>query len=127
MNGGFASVLYVVGTAGLDMSVCEEFVSKLVADAAEQIADERCFWRGMQLAPLDLTVAHDDRPSLLDLCRYLELDAGGMDKDGVIVLLSDRLSSRAACGGGFGFQGEVLIICKSSHGLPFCSSEIFCL
>ena len=43
LNGGFASVLYVVGTAGLDMSVCEEFVSKLVADAAEQIADERCF------------------------------------------------------------------------------------
>ena len=85
LNGGFASVLYVVGTAGLDMSVCEEFVSKLVADAAEQIADERCFWCGMQLAPLDLTVAHDDRPSLLDLCRYLELDAGGMDKDGVIV------------------------------------------
>ena len=120
-------MLYVVGTAGLDMSVCDEFVSKLVADAAEQIADERCFWCAMQLAPLDLTVAHDDRPSLLDLCRYLELDAGGMDKDGVIVLLSDRLSSRAACGGGFGFQGGVLIICKSSHGLPFCPSEIFCL
>ena len=109
------------------MSVCEEFVSKLLADAAEQIADERCFWCAMQLAPLDLTVAHDDRPSLLDLCRYLELDAGGMDKDGVIFLLSDRLSSQAACGGGFGFQGEVLIICKSSHGLPFCASEIFCL
>ena len=92
------------------MSVCEEFVSKLLADAAEQIADERCFWCAMQLAPLDLTVAHDDRPSLQDLCRYLELDAGGMDRDGVIDLLSDRLSSQAACAGGFGFQGEVLII-----------------
>ena len=33
-----------------------------------------------------------------------------MDKDGVIVLLSERLSSQAACGGGFGFQGEALII-----------------
>ena len=33
LNGGFASVLYVVVTAGLDMSVCEEFVSKLVANA----------------------------------------------------------------------------------------------
>eukprot|EP00434_Breviolum_minutum_P028084 symbB.v1.2.024842.t1/scaffold2378.1/size80641/1 len=84
---------------GLDMSVCEEFVSKLLADAAEQIADERCFWCAMQLAPLDLTNAHDDRPSLQDLCRYLELDAGGMDRDGVIDLLSDRLSSQAACVG----------------------------
>ena len=106
----FLCDLDVVGTAGLDMSVCEEFVSKLLADAAEQIADERCFWCAMQLGPLDLTVAHDDRASLQDLCRYLELDAGGMDRDGVIDLLSDRLSSQAACAGAFGFQGEVFII-----------------
>jgi len=110
LNGGFASVLYVVGTAGLDMSVCEEFVSKLVAGAAEQIADGRLFWCAMQLGPLDLTGARDDRPSLLDLCRYLELDAGGMDKDHIIDLLSDRLCSQAGCVGGFGFQVEVLII-----------------
>ena len=110
MNAGFASVLYVVGTAGLDMSVCEEFVSKLVADAAEQIADGRLLWCAMQLGPLDLTGAHDDRPSLLDLCRYLELDAGGRDRDGIIDLLSARLCGQAGCVGVFGFQGEVLII-----------------
>ena len=96
-------MLYVDGTAGLDMSVCEEFVSKLVADAAEQMADGRFFWCAMQLGRLDLTDAHDDRPSLLDLCRYLELDVGGMDGDHIIDLLSDRLCSQAGCVGGFGF------------------------
>ncbi len=101
--------LDVVGTAGLDMSVCEEFVSKLLADAAEQIADGRRFWCAMQLVPLDSTSADDDRPSLLNLCRYLELDAGDMDKYDLIDLLSDRLCSQAANVGGFGFQGELFI------------------
>ena len=99
MNAGFALVLYmiwflgdldVVGPAGLDMSVCEEFVTKLLADAAEQTAEGRRFWCAMQLGPLDSTSAHDDRPSLLDLCRYLELDAGCRDRDGIIDLFSDQ-------------------------------------
>ncbi|MCV6574195.1 MAG: hypothetical protein OIF58_00510, partial [Cohaesibacter sp.] len=110
LNGGFAAVLCVDGTAGLDMSVSEEFVSKLLADASEQMADGRRLWCAMQLVPLDLTDAHDDRPSLLDLCRYLELDVGGKDKDYIVDVLSDRLCSQAGCVGGFGFQAEVLII-----------------
>ena len=56
--------LDVVGTAGLDMSVREEFASKLLADAAEQTAEGRLLWCAMQLGPLDLLNGHDDRPSL---------------------------------------------------------------
>ncbi|MCV6576004.1 MAG: hypothetical protein OIF58_09740 [Cohaesibacter sp.] len=60
MNGGFASVLYVVGTAGLDMSVCEEFVSKLVADAAEQMADGRLFPKAAAKGSFKKSVAIKD-------------------------------------------------------------------
>ena len=91
--------------AGLDMSVSQEFVSKLRADAAEQ-SEEGCrFWFAMQLMPLDLTRGTDDRPSLLQVCQYLqvvpEVDAGSIEKGIVVELLADRLCSQEGLSGAF--------------------------
>ena len=91
--------------AGLDMSVSQEFLSKLRADAAEQTEEGSRFWFAMQLMPLDLTRGTDDRPSLLQVCQYLqvvpEVDAGSIEKGIVVELLADRLCSQEGLSGAF--------------------------
>ena len=116
------------------MSVSQEFLSKLRADAAEQTEEGSRFWFAMQLMPLDLTRGTDDRPSLLQVCQYLqvvpEVDAGSIEKGIVVELLADRLCSQEGLSGAFvclwfwcefvGFCWIQVLLDSMFPGFKFC-------
>ena len=112
-----------VAFAGLDMSVSQEFVYQLRADAPEQTEEGSRFWFAMQLMPLDLTRGTDDRPSLLQVCQYLqvvpEVDAGSIEKGIVVELLADRLCSQEGLPGAFVWWIRVLLD-TMFPGFKFC-------
>ena len=127
-----------VAFAGLDMSVSQEFVSKLRADAPEQTEEGSRFWFAMQLMPLDLTRGTDDRPSLLQVCQYLqvvpEVDVGSIEKGIVVELLADRLCSQEGLSGAFvcfWFVCEFVVFCwirvlldSMFPGFKFCRVQV---